>query len=202
MEFKELVKQRYAAKKFDGSLLPQDKVDDLLEIIRYSASSFGLQPYKVILVKDSETKQKLLPASFNQEQITTCSHILVFCADTQVKEHIDKYDEMMKASGAPDDSREGYIGVMRGFEQNLNDTDKLKWATNQTFLAVDNAINGATSLGFASCPMEGFSSEEYSKILNLPDNLKPACLVTIGVAADEPRPKLRYSKEDLFQEFP
>ncbi|MBL7056019.1 NAD(P)H-dependent oxidoreductase [Candidatus Woesearchaeota archaeon] len=198
MEFKEIVEKRYAVKKFDKKVIPENKIEELLEIIRLSASSFGLQPYKIKIVDDQETKEKLLPASWNQPQINTCSHLMVFCANINVKEQIEKYEEMMESAGIPLENIKAYTGVMKGFEEGLSDDKKLSWATKQTYLAVGNAINGATSLGFDSCPMEGFSPEEYSKILDLPENTHPVTVVTLGYAADEPRPKIRYSKKDLF----
>jgi len=198
MEFKEIVQKRYATKKFSGEMLPQEKVDELLEIIRMSASSFGLQPWKIKVISDKETKEKLSPVSFNQPQITTCSHLLVFCANTDISGNIDTYEHMMKESGVPEEKVNMAMGMMRGFEGNLSPEGKKCWAEKQTFIAVGNAINGAKSLGFDSCPMEGFQPEEYSKLLHLPENIVPTALVTIGVAADEMQGKIRYSKEDMF----
>jgi nitroreductase / dihydropteridine reductase len=133
----------------------------------------------------------LAPVSWNQPQITSCSHLLVFCADTNVNGIISKIERMM-----PD--AKGYIDMMKGFAKPLNEEQIKSWAQRQTFLALANAINGAKSLGFDSCPMEGFSPEEYSKILNLPRNIVPTALCPIGYAADEPRPKMRFKKEEVF----
>jgi len=198
MEFKEIVQKRYATKKFDGKKLPQDKVDELFEIIRMAPSSFGLQPWVVKVIEDKETKEKLLGATWKQPQITSCSHLLVFCANTDIKSRIDKYGELMKDKGTPEDKIKAYTDIMRGFEEGLSEDKRLSWSQRQTYLAIGNAVNGAKSLGFDSCPMEGFSPEEYSKLLELPKHLVPTALVTIGYAADEPRPKIRYSKEELF----
>ncbi len=198
MSFKDIVMGRYATKKFDGKKIEQKKVDELLEIIRYAASSFGLQPWKIKVVADMETKEKLAPASWNQPQITTCSHLLVFCANTDIDSLIDNYEKYMKKSGAPEDAIKGYIGTMRGWAQGLDDAKRLSWSQRQTYLALGNAINGAKASGFDSCPMEGFSPEEYAKILHLPKNIVPTALCPIGFAADTPRPKLRFAKEEIF----
>ena len=198
MEFKEIVKQRYAVKKFDGRKIPDEKLNGLLDIIRYAPSSFGLQPYKIKVVSDKAMKEKLAPAAWNQPQITTCSHLLVFCANTDIKGHIEMYDKMMRKSKISEENITPYIAMMKGFEEGLSDEHKLSWSQRQAYLAVGNAVNGAKSLGFDSCPMEGFSPEEFAKILDLPKNIVPSALVTIGYAADTPREKIRYSKEDLF----
>jgi len=199
MEFMRIIKERYATKKFSGEKIPEDRVNELLEMIRFAPSSYGLQPFKVVVIEDKYTKEKLLPVSYNQPQITTCSHLLVFCGNSDIKAQIDKYEAMMKEMGTPQEKIDGYIGVMRGFEQNLDNPSKICWSQKQAYLALGNAVNGAKALGFDSCPMEGFMPDKYKEILNLPSNLHPVALVTIGIAADQkPIGKMRYSKEDLF----
>src|SRR3990167_8946088 len=136
MNFKEIVMARYATKKFDGKKLDQKKVDELFGMIRHAASSFGLQPWKIKVIADKETKEKLAPASWNQPQITTCSHLLVFCANTDIDGLIDNYEKYMKKSGAPEDAIKGYIGMMRGWDQGLDDEKRLSWAQRQTYLAL------------------------------------------------------------------
>jgi len=198
MEFEKIVKERYAVKLFDGRKLPEDKINGLFEIIRNAASSFNIQPWKIIVVKDQKLKEKLQPATWNQQQIPTCSHLLVFCADTDIAGNIDRLEKLMIENGANKESIQGYMDMMRGFEKNLSEERKLSWAQRQTFLALGNALNGAKALGFDSCPMEGFSPEEYAKILKLPSNLVPTALCPIGYAADKPNPKLRFPKEKMF----
>jgi nitroreductase / dihydropteridine reductase len=198
MNFKDVVMARYAVKKFDGKKIDQKKVDELLEIIRYSASSFGLQPWKIKIVTDQATKDKLQAASWNQPQVGSASHVLVFCANTDVDGLIGKYESYMKKSGAPEESIKGYISMMRGWASGLDDAKRLSWSQRQTYIALGNTINGAKSLGFDSCPMEGFSHEEYTKILHIPTGLVPTAVVPIGFAADSPRPKLRFAKEEIF----
>ena len=191
MEFSEIVKKRYATKKFTGEKITQDKIDALLEIIRHAASSFNIQPWRIKVISDGKTKELLSPVSWNQPQVTSCSHLLVFCADTDIKGKIDMLEKMMP--GAAD-----YINMMRGFEKGMDDEKKLAWAQRQLYLALGNAINGAKSLGFDSCPMEGFNPQEYSRLLKLPDNIVPTALCAVGYAADSPGPKQRFAKKDVF----
>lgn len=198
MEFKEIVQQRYATKKFDGKKIDQKKVDELLELIRLSASSFGIQPYKIKVVTDDKTKKLLQAASWNQEQITTCSHLLVFCANTEILGNIKLLEKAMIKNGATKEGLKGYIDMMTGFANGLNDEAKKVWAQKQAYIALGNAINGAKALGFDSCPMEGFSPADYTKILKLPANLVPTVVCPIGYAADKPKPKARLEKKDLF----
>ena len=198
MEFEKIVHERYATKLFDGRKIPESKVNKLLELIRYAASSFNIQPWKIIVVNDQKLKEKLQPVTWNQQQIPTCSHLLVFCADTEITGNIDKLEKLMIQNGAKAGDVNPYVDMMRNFEKNLSNEEKLSWSQRQTFLALGNALNGAKSLGFDSCPMEGFNPAEYSKILNLPKNLVPTALCPIGYASDKPTPKLRFREEEVF----
>ena len=161
MDFEKIVHERYSAKLFDGRKIPESKVNKLLDMIRYAPSSFNIQPWKIIIVTKDKLKEELTPASMNQKQIESCSHLLVFCADIAIAGNIDKLEKLMKKAGASTE----YIGIMRGFDKSLSEEQKLAWAQRQTYLALGNALNGAKSLGFDSCPMEGFDPKAYSKIL-------------------------------------
>ena len=194
MEFRHIVMERYATKLFDGRKIPESKVNELLEIIRYAPSSFNIQPWVVEVITDAKLKEKLTPVSMNQKQIESCSHLLVFCANKDIAGNIDKLEKLMKEVGAST----GYIDIMRGFDKSLSDEQKLSWAQRQTYLALGNALNGAKALGFDSCPMEGFDPQAYAKILNLPLNLVPTALCPIGYAADKQKKKLRFPKEEVF----
>ena len=198
MEFKDIVMKRYATKAFDGKKVPESKIKELLEIIRYAPSSFNIQPWVVKIVTDKETKEKLAPASWNQPQITSCSHLLVFCANTDILGNINKLEKLMEKSDQPSESVKAYVEMMNGFEKKLSEDQKLSWAQRQTYLALSNALNGAKSLGLDSCPMEGFDSKAYSKILDLPSNIVPTALCPIGYASDKQRPKLRFDEKQIF----
>lgn len=198
MEFGKIVMERYATKKFDGRRIPEENVRELEEMIRYSASSFGLQPWKIKVVTDPATKDKLMAASGNQPQVGTASHVLVFCADSDIDALITKLESALIKAGASKESLRGYVDSMRGFAKGNDGAAKLAWAQKQVYLALGNALNGAKSLGFDSCPMEGFDPAQYSKILGLPDNLVPTVLCPIGYAADKPRPKVRFDRKDVF----
>jgi len=198
MEFKEIVQKRYATKTFDGKPIPQNKVDELLEIIRLSCSSLNIQPWKIKIITDHKIKEQLAPVSWNQPQITTCSHLLVFCADSDLIGKAHALENHLIKNGGTKESLKGYMEMVHGVVDNMNKEQSTAWAQRQLYLAVGNAVNGAKSLGFDSCPMEGFNAIEYSKILNLPANIVPTALVTIGYATDTARPKDRFSKEEIF----
>ena len=198
MEFKEIVKNRYAVRQYRAEAVPQGTIDELLEIISYSVSAINLQPWKIKVVADQETKHKLLPVSFGQAQITTCSHLLVLCADVDYPALIARLDGAMAAAGVPDEMREGLIGFAADITKDMPPEKRLKWSQEQVHIALGNAVNGAYSLGLGACPMTAFQPAEYSRILGLPDTIVPTVLVSVGYPADDgPASKLRYPVSEI-----
>ncbi len=197
MEFKEIVMNRYAVKSFDGKKVPENKVNELIEMVRHSASSFNVQPWHIYIVTDKATKDKIQKAAWDQPQIGTSSHLLVFVANTDVRGNIQKLEHMMVKTTKDMEKMQAYIEMINGFAQNLTPENALNWTQKQVYLALGNALNGAKSLGFDSCPMEGFDPKEVAKILKLPANHIPTVLVPIGYANDTPRIKTRFETKDL-----
>ncbi|MBI4140791.1 NAD(P)H-dependent oxidoreductase [Candidatus Woesearchaeota archaeon] len=198
MELKQIVLERYATKKFDGKTIEQKKVDELLDIIRLAPSSWNLQPWKIKIVTDSKLKEKLRAASWNQEQITTCSHLFIFCANKDIDAQITALKKLMLSTKVPEQTVKEYEDVVRGSFKNLSEEKKIAWAQRQVYIALENALLGAKASGFDSCPMEGFDAEAYAKILNLPENLVPTVVCPIGFAADKPKQKTRFAAKDVF----
>ncbi|MCX8178617.1 MAG: NAD(P)H-dependent oxidoreductase [Candidatus Aenigmarchaeota archaeon] len=197
MEFEKIVKERYAAKSFDRKKISKELVDRLVEIIRMTPSSYNVQPWKIKIIEDDETKKKLMPASYNQPQVETCSHLLVLCADIDVEKNVDKVTELMIKEGVEKDKANAYSKMVKSFLKSLSKEEIAVWAQKQVYIALSNALNGAKALGFDACPMEGFDPKEYSKILKLPKNLIPTVLCPIGYANDKPRKKIRLPKDDI-----
>ncbi len=198
MEFSTVVMERYATKRFDGRRIPQEKLESLMDIIRHSPSSFNLQPWKIKIVDEQAVKERLRELSWGQEQITSCSHLLVFCADSDLIGLIGRLEAHMRSRKVPDETVEQVVGMMKGMVERMSPEQRLSWAQRQLYLALGNALNGAKSLGFDSCPMEGFDPAGYSKELGLPPNIVPTALCPVGYAADSPRPKARFEREAVF----
>jgi nitroreductase len=190
MEFEKIVMNRHAAKSFDGRHIPEEQVRKLLEIIRHAPSSYNIQPWKIYVVSKKEMKDALATAAYNQPQVSTASHVLVFAANADVNSSIDLL-EKNGASGA-------YVKLMRDFAAKLSPEEQKSWAQRQLYLVLSNAINGAESLGFDSCPMEGFDPAAVAKLLDMPKNIIPTALCPIGYANDSPRAKIRHAYGDVF----
>jgi len=199
MNFGEIVKKRFAVKNFNGKKISKENLDKLLEIIRYSPSSFNIQPWKIIVISNKEIKDKLSPFSWNQPQINSCSHLLVFCANKDILKNIENLEKTLIKNGATKEKIKDYIDMMKNFEKTLNENEKLCWAQRQVYIALGNALNGAKSLGFDSCPMEGFNPKEYSEILKLPKNLIPTALCPVGYTDDKSNQKARFQEKEIFE---
>jgi len=198
MEFKDIVMQRYATKQFDGRMIDEAALFTLLDIIRYSPSAFNLQPWKIKVISASRIKASLRQHANDQAQITTCSHLLVFCANTELEPLIDKVLDGMEQSGMPKEMVSQYAGMIKGYIGSMTPEQRMGFAREQIYIALGNAVNGAKSLGFDSCPMGGFDPVAFAEVLFLPEEYVPVVLCAIGYAADQPPAKWRLPREDVF----
>ena len=198
MEFKSILEERFATKKFDGKKIDQDKIEQIMEMIRLSPSALNLQPWKIKIIADEDLKEKLSPASMDQPQIKSCSHLLVFCANSNLKGNADKLINDLKASGIPEKNIQFLESVLNNFLRMFPGEEGIHEAQQNAFIPAITAIYAAKSLGIDSCPMQGFDPAAYSEILELPDNLVPSIIVPLGYAADKPMPKVRFPKEEIF----
>ncbi len=192
---------RFATKKFKlKKKVSAKNLAQILEAIRFSPSSNGLQPYHIIVVTDQKLKDKIKKYSFLQNQVSDCSHLLIFCARTDLKKRINDYVEFASAG---DETKK--LALQKFKLAKIQSVGKLKtpealaWSTKQTYLALGFALAAVAELKIDSCPIEGFLPKEVDKLLKLPKYLKSVAMLTIGYRAQEPkRPKFRYPKSDLF----
>jgi nitroreductase / dihydropteridine reductase len=197
VDFQDVVMQRYATKQFTGQPVPAAAMDELLELIRYAPSALNLQPWKIRVVTDAALKEQLLPASWGQPQITSCSHLLVLCANTDLGGCIERLDRALTDAGVPQEMRTMVLGIARNMAASMTPDETLGWARAQTYLALGNAVNGAKAVGLDSCPMTGFDPAAYSRVLGLPSHIVPVAVCPVGYAADQPMPKMRFPMEEL-----
>lgn len=197
---------RYATKKFDSSKkLSSEEVAQLLEGIQLTASSYGLQPYEVFVISDQEVKTKLKPAAFNQPQITDASHIFVFAGLKKLDEnYIDNFlENISKTRNIELSELKGLKNMLHKSILSLPQSDQQLWAKNQAYIALGNFLSAAANLKIDTCPMEGFDTIEFDKILGLPEkNLSTAVIATAGYRspgdAAQHAAKVRKHKEELF----
>ncbi len=185
----EHLKWRYAVKKFDTErILSQEKVDGLKHAFNLTATSYGLQPIKMVLIKDKELQSQLVPCSYGQTQVEEASHVLVICIEDKIdKQFITNYFRQVKTIRGTSDA------ILKPFKDSLvssfskKETKEVKrWATNQAYLAMGNLLSFCALEKIDSCPMEGFVPEEYDRLLNLNERGLTAVLVLpVGFRAQD-----------------
>lgn len=197
---------RYATKKFDSTKkVSSEDLETLKEAIRLSASSYGLQPYKVIFVENPELRAKLQPASWGQSQVVDASHVIVFANVLNIgAAEIDSYfQNLIETRRIPMESVQGYADFMKSKITSLPEDDRNIWTAKQTYLALGNLLNSASELQIDVTPMEGFIPEQVNEILGLDKlGLNAAVIAAIGYRHKEDATqhyvKIRKSNEELF----
>ncbi len=197
---------RYATKKFNATKkISEQDLNLLKEAIRLSTSSYGLQPYKVLIVENPEIRAQLQPASWGQSQITEASHLFVFANIIDVQEnHIDEYISNIANTRALNiEDLKGYADFMKSKIISLDINTKSIWTSKQTYLALANLMNAAAELKIDVTPMEGFEAEKYNEILGLNEQgLNASLVATVGYRHEEDQTqffaKVRKSDTELF----
>lgn len=153
-------------------------------------SSYGLQPFKVLKITNSELKTKIKPACYNQSQIEECHTLYIFCAIKNIVKRIEDYVDQT-----------GFIDKKQSMLQYIVNKskvpDQVEWSKQQAYLALGFALAAATELKIASCPMEGFKIDELSKVLHLDNNLVPCVLLTLGIKRDDYKLEKRFRFSDI-----
>lgn len=184
MNIIESLNWRYATKRFDSNRkLSKNQVNILKNAFNLTASSYGLQPIKLIVISNQEIKNNLLESSFNQKQVIQCSHLFVICIETDIDEsYIELYFKRVV------DIRKTSAKVLESFKNSIinefndmSNTSIINWSKNQAYLALGNLMTVCAVEGIDSCPMEGFVPEKYNEILDLKSkNLKSVLVMPVG----------------------
>ena len=183
MNLLDLLKWRYATKKMNGEKIPTEKLDTILGATKLAPSSFGLTPYKVIVVEDQQLKEKLQPACYGQTQISESSAVLVFATANELTDvQVDEYmNEIAKQRGMSVEMLNEFSTMLKGFLASKNDEQKTAWAQKQTYIGLGFALVAAASEGVDSTPMEGFVPSQVDEILGLTQmGLKSSVILTLG----------------------
>ena len=160
---------RYATKKMNGQKVPADKLNTILEATRLAPSSFGLTPYRIILVEDEATKKLMSPHCYNQTQIIDSGAILVFANKTEINAStVDAFvSEIAEQRGVPVEALKDYEGYMKGAITPRSPEDLQTWAAKQTYIALGFALVAAATEQVDATPMEGFNPDGLDEVLGL-----------------------------------
>lgn len=201
---------RYAVKKFDPTKkIPAEDWKVLEESLRLSPSSFGLQPWKFFVIQDQALKDKLKAASWNQSQVSDCSHLVVILFKEKMDlEHIEKYAEKMsQVRGVPLESLDKMkASAVKTLIEGPRSKAIQQWAEKQTYIAMGMITAAAAVLGIDTCPMEGLEPDEYNKILGV-EGTGWRCVTAIACGYRHPEDKyqfakkVRFDRKDIFTDF-
>jgi nitroreductase len=204
----EALNWRYATKFFDATKkIPGDVWQTLEQALVLTPTSYGLQPYKFLVISNPGKRAELLPHSWGQKQVVDASHFVVFTARTEMKEaDVDRFiKRSTEVRKLPDGAFNPYRDMMLGDVVN-GPRGKIahEWATRQAYIALGNLMTCAAILGVDACPMEGIVPAEYDKILNLNGSgyaTVVACALGYRSASDKyaSLAKVRYETRDLVQ---
>lgn len=196
---------RYATKKFDSNKkIGAQTWEKIEEAMQLSPSSFGLQPWKFVVITDQKTKEALLPLSWDQSQVIDCSHLVVMCRRTDVDESLISHfiEKTAHTRGQQLSELEHYKSMLLGFAERLNEEEISQWAAKQVYIALGQTMATCAMMQVDTCPMEGFSSEGYDKVLGLRErNLASVVLLPCGYRSEEDpyarAAKVRFEKEEV-----
>lgn len=197
---------RYATKKYDASKkISAEDLSTLKEATKLSVSSYGLQPYKILIVENPELRAKLQPAAYNQTAITEASHLFLFAIEKNVgdKQIAAYMKNISETRGIPVENLDGFSDMIKGAIGHLSEDAKDNWAKKQAYLALSTLINTASFLKIDATPMEGFSAQQFDEILELEKlGLTTAVIATVGYRHEEDATqhykKVRKSNEELY----
>ncbi|MFT6792602.1 MAG: nitroreductase [Rubritalea sp.] len=207
MDVLERLKWRYATKVFD----PEKKIsaelwEQVEESLILTPSSFGLQPWKFLVITDQTMKEKLLEHSWNQAQVTDCSHLVVLTALKNLDEaDVERFitDTHVKRGGELI-ALDPYKGMMNGFLAVMSEAQKHAWARNQVYIALGQLMTIAAMLEVDACPMEGITPAKYDELLGLEDGRYATVLACpMGYRGGDDKyetlAKVRYGKDDIIE---
>lgn len=208
MNLIEKLNWRYAVKRYTNAKVPTDKLNRILEAIRLSASSAGLQPYSILVIENEALKKQLLPVANNQPQVTEASHVLVFAAwENITEEKVNNYIQFVATErNIPVESLDLYKSRLLGLTTR-NAEENFNWAARQTYIAMGTGLVAAAEEGVDATPMEGFDASGFDEILKLKEKgLKSVSIMTLGYrdVVNDPlanAKKVRRSSENLFIHF-
>jgi nitroreductase / dihydropteridine reductase len=184
MDLIERLNWRYAAKKMDPTRkVPEEKVNRILEAARLAPTSSGLQPYEIFVVTNSELRERIKPVSWNQGQVTDCSHLLVFAAwDDYTPERINMmFDLTNIVRGFKNEGWENYRQqLLAGYPPRAPEVNH-EHAARQAYMGLMAAVTAAAFEEVDCTPMEGFEPSAVDEILNLRDRgLRSVLLLPLG----------------------
>ncbi len=203
------IEWRASIKLFDPQKkLSNPQLQTLLNALHLSPSSFGLQPWRFLVIENAELRQKLREKSWNQTQITDASHLIVLCRlDKMSESHINHYlDTIAISRQSSRESVDGYGNLIKGFVSAQSEDQQAAWMEKQVYIALGTLLTVAAVEGIDACPIEGFEKTAYDELLQLKEKGLRSCVVcAVGFRHEDDTygkaKKVRFPFSDIIQHY-
>ncbi len=200
MDVKEAIAKRRSIRRFKPDPVSDELIVQLLESARLAPSGSNTQPWRFIVIKDPETRQKLQTACYNQRHVGQPPVIIACCADIKAfGEFPERIDELIDAGALPAKTREVFVRSLKRGEMNAD----IKWhlliaATGNADIAIEHMVLQAVELGLGTCWVRWFDDNKVKKILGIPKNIEIIALLPVGYPAEDPPQRPRFNPEKIF----
>lgn len=182
------LKWRYATKSFNSEkVLSELQLDTIKQAFNLTATSYGLQTLKMVVIKDKKRRQDLVPIAFGQKQVVEASHLLVLCIQTNIDENdvTTHFDNIQKTRNTPSEVLSSFKNQLTETINSMPNSKKEAWAKNQAYIALGNLMTVCAVEEIDSCPMEGFNPDALDVALGLNDlGLKSVLLLPVGFRSE------------------
>ena len=208
MQVVDALNWRYAVRKFSDKKISAEKLNDLLNAVRLSASSYGLQPYRLIVVSSRSLRAQLLPFSYGQNKVAQSSHLIVLAAETHTNDKtVDRYIETYaRVSQKSASELTNYASHIKSALAAKTPEQRQVWAHQQAYIALGNLLTCAALMEIDSCPMTGIDTTGYDAILGLNEKrLTTTVICPIGYRHPDDtqarQTKVRFDLDELVMEL-
>ncbi len=199
MDVRETINKRRSIRKFKPDPVSDKLLLQLLESARLAPSGSNTQPWRFIVVKDAETRQKLQAASYNQRHVGQAPVVIACCADIKAfGEFPERIDELIAAGALPEKTREVFVPSLKKGGMGAD----IKWhlliaATGNTDIAIEHIVLQAVELGLGTCWVRWFDDNKVKEILGIPKNIEIIALIPVGYPAENPPQRPRFDLEKI-----
>lgn len=204
MNLFESLNWRYAVREFSDERIDDEKVTELLNLTRLSATSYGLQPYRLIVINDTDLRQSLLKYSMGQEKVVKSSHLVVIAVRAKIDDlMIERYlEDVARKRGIRPEELEGFGNHVKAVFAGMSVDEKRIWAHQQAYIALGTLLTVASIMKIDSCPMGGFEAAGYDQVLGLDRfGLESSVICALGSRHPEDSsarlPKVRYDYNEM-----
>ncbi|MCP4265210.1 MAG: hypothetical protein GY777_06490 [Candidatus Brocadiaceae bacterium] len=198
MDVSEVIKRRRSIRRFKSDPIPDEKIKLLLESARLAPSGTNTQPWRFIVVKDDDTKNKLRKASHNQRHIKSAPVIIVCCADLKAfRDSPERVDELIESGALPERTREVFIPYLKKGMSTVSKGDLMVAAAANVAIAVEHIVLQAVEIGLGTCWVIWYEDDDVKEILDIPDHVEVMALLPVGIPNEDPAPRPRLNLDEI-----